>query len=51
LRKTVINLGFLIWAYRRKRREMLQQYVGTLETRRQKEILQLLRRSVALEAG
>jgi len=36
LRKTVINLGFLLWAYRRLRREMLQQYVATLETRRQK---------------
>ncbi len=35
----LINLAFLAWAYRRIRREMSLQYVATLETKRQKEIL------------
>jgi PAS domain-containing protein len=39
LASVIISLGFLLWAYCRIRREMLQQYVATLETRRQKEIL------------
>ena len=39
LASVIINLGFLLWAYLRIRKEMVQQYVATLETRRQKEIL------------
>ena len=35
----LINLVFLLWAYRRIHKEIRQQYVANLETRRQKEIL------------
>ena len=35
----LINLAFLLWAYRRIHKEIRQQYVANLETRRQKEIL------------
>jgi PAS domain S-box-containing protein len=39
LAAVIINLGFLAWAYRRIRSEIVQQYVSNLETQRQKEIL------------
>lgn len=35
----VINLSFLFWAYRRIHKEMMQHFVASLETRRQREIL------------
>jgi PAS domain S-box-containing protein len=39
LAAAIINVGFLVWAYRRIRGEIVQQYVANLETQRQKEIL------------
>ena len=36
---TLSNLAFLVWAYRRLKREIGLQYVAALETERQREIL------------
>ncbi|HEY5780163.1 MAG TPA: CHASE3 domain-containing protein [Terrimicrobiaceae bacterium] len=39
LAAVIINLVVLLWAYRRIQKEIMQQFVANLETRRQKEIL------------
>jgi PAS domain S-box-containing protein len=39
LAAVIINLVILLWAYRRIQKEIMQQFVANLETRRQKEIL------------
>ena len=39
LAAVIINLVFFLWAYRRIQKEIMQQFVANLETRRQKEIL------------
>lgn len=35
----LLNLGFLVWAFRRIRREISHRYVADLETQRQREVL------------
>jgi PAS domain S-box-containing protein len=39
LASVIVNLTFLVWAYRRIQKEIMQQFVASLETRRQSEIL------------
>jgi PAS domain S-box-containing protein len=39
LAAVTISLSFLVWAYRRIHKEMLQNFVASLEARRQKDIL------------
>ncbi len=41
-----MSLAFLIWVYRRIRREMSMQYVANLETQRQREILSVTLSSI-----
>jgi PAS domain S-box-containing protein len=41
-----VNLAFLVWVYRRIRREMSMQYVANLETQRQREILSVTLSSI-----